>query len=163
MMAVVTFIPLFIEMRTVYPGSFRAYSLANSFLYLHQHIWPAAVMIMLAVCIHALFFSHRIAGPMYRFKQVFLSLKAGKVPGPQRLRKSDFLKAEMKLINEMLDSLQSKTIHLQETQKAIADSIAAIAQRSRALSDRELALLVEDLDDKGKRLAEDILLIEKEP
>lgn len=157
-----TFVPIFMEMRSAYPGSYRSYLLANNFLSLHQYIWPAALMIMVFVSIHALFFSHKMAGPMYRFRQVFLALTAGKVPSQQRLRKGDYLQSEMKLINEMLDSLRSKITNIQETQKAIAGSIAGIVQRSHALSDKELTLLVEDLDTQGKRLAEYVLLIEKE-
>jgi methyl-accepting chemotaxis protein len=162
MLSVVTFGPIFMEMRSAYPGSYRAYLLANSFLYLHRHMWPAVLFIMIAVCIHALFFSHRMAGPMYRFRQIFKALTAGKVPGQQRLRKGDYLQAEMALINEMLSSLQSKISQIQETQKAVAASIAGIVQRSHALPDRELGLLVEELEVQGKRLAEDVLLIEKE-
>jgi methyl-accepting chemotaxis protein len=162
MLSVVTFVPIFMEMRSAYPGSYRAYLLANSFLYLHRHMWPAVLFIMIAVCIHALFFSHRMAGPMYRFRQIFKALTAGKVPGQQRLRKGDYLQAEMALINEMLSSLQSKISQIQETQKAVAASIAGIVQRSHALPDRELGLLVEELEVQGKRLAEDVLLIEKE-
>jgi methyl-accepting chemotaxis protein len=120
------------------------------------------LFIMIAVCVHALFFSHRMAGPMYRFRQIFKALTAGKVPGQQRLRKGDYLQAEMALINEMLSSLQSKISQIQETQKAVAASIAGIVQRSHALPDRELGLLVEELEVQGKRLAEDVLLIEKE-
>jgi len=162
MLAVVTLIPIFMEMRSAYPGSYRAYLHANSFLYLHKHMWPAVLLIMMAVSIHALFFSHKMAGPMYRFRQIFKALTAGKIPGQQRLRKGDYLQAEMKLINEMLSSLQSKISQVQETQKAVANSIASIVQRSQALSDKDLTLLVEDLDTQGKRLAEHVLLIEKE-
>lgn len=163
MMAAATFAPVFLELRSSYPGSFRAYLLANSFLQLHRYIWPAALFIVVIVIIHALFFSHKMAGPMYRFRQIFLALKAGKVPGEQRLRKGDYLQSEMTLINEMLDSLRSKAANIQETQKAIAGAIAGIMQRSHALSDKELTLLVENLDMHGKRLADYVLLIEKEP
>ncbi|MBN1566463.1 MAG: methyl-accepting chemotaxis protein [Acidobacteria bacterium] len=163
MMAIATFAPVFMELRSAYPGSYRAYLLANSFLHLHRYIWPAAILIIVLVSIHALFFSHKMAGPMYRFRQIFLSLTAGKIPVPQRLRKGDYLQPEMKLINEMLDSLRSKVANIQDTQKAIAGCITEIVKKSRALSDKELSLLVENLDTQGKRLAEYVLLIEKEP
>jgi methyl-accepting chemotaxis protein len=160
-MAVATITPIFMEMRAVNPGSNRAYLLASSFLQLHRHIWPAAILVMLFVIVHALLFSHRIAGPMYRFRQIFLALRAGSVPGHQRLRKGDYLQLEMKLINEMLDSMRSKITAIQETQISIAGTIEGIAQRSRALSDKELSLLVKELDLKAKGLAELVIPIEK--
>jgi hypothetical protein len=162
MMAVSTFIPLVIEMRSANPNSHRAYLLANSFIYLHRHIWPVALIVLGAVSAHSLLFSHKVAGPLYRFRQIFRALGAGKVPGQQRLRKGDYLKPEMKLINEMLYTLQIKTTELQEAQTAIAKSIACVVQKSKALSDKELILLVEDLDAQGKRLAEHVLRIDGE-
>jgi hypothetical protein len=100
---------------------------------------------------------------MYRFRLIFQAITKGKVPGPQRLRKSDYLQPEMRLINEMLDSLRSNLTNIQETQKALAGSIAGIVQKSHTLSDKELTSLIEDLDTQGKRLAEYVLLIDKEP
>jgi methyl-accepting chemotaxis protein len=160
-LAAATFIPIFIEMRSANPGSYQAYLRANSFLYLHRHLWPVVSAILVAVSIHALFFSHKLAGPMYRFRQIFLALTAGKIPGQQHLRKGDFLQAEMKLINEMLFSLQSKVALIQETQRAIANSIEGIVERSSILSDEELKSLAKDLEAQGKQLAEYMLFIGK--
>jgi methyl-accepting chemotaxis protein len=161
-MTLATFMPLIIEFRSVNPNSNRAYLLANSFIYLHRHIWIVVPLVFLAVALHSLLLSHRVAGPLYRFRQVFLSLSAGRLPGRQQLRKRDYLQSEMELVNKMLQSLHSTMADLEETQKAIADSISRISQRNRALSDSELTLLVEELEAQGKRLARNVLLFEKE-
>jgi hypothetical protein len=160
MMAAATFIPLMIDFRTTNPNSYRASLLAHSFVYLHRHVWPVALVVLGAVSLHSLFFSHRVAGPLYRFRQIFLALKAGKVPGQQRLRRGDYLHDEMQLINEMLKSLQDRAICLKEVQTGIANSIEAIRERSPSVSDKELALLVKDLCAQGNRLAEIILQID---
>ena len=161
-MAAATFVPLIYEMRSLNPNSNQAYLLANSFIYLHRHVWPITLLVLAAVILHSLVISHRVAGPLYRFRRIFSELAAGKVPGQQRLRRGDYLQHEMKLINEMLHNLQSRASHLQEIQMAIANSISGIARKTHDLSDQELTLLAEDLDAQGKRLAEQILLSDRE-
>ena len=162
MMIAAIFVPLIFELRAADPNSHQAYLLAKNFIYLHGHIWPIVLLVMAIVCLHSLWFTHKVAGPLYRFRQIFLAIADGKVPGQQRLRKRDYLQPEMKLINKMLWGLREKEANLRDTQKAIANSIAGIAQRNRALSDKELALLVENLEIQGKRLAENVLPIDSE-
>jgi methyl-accepting chemotaxis protein len=159
MMALGIFIPLIIEMRKTNPNSFRSYLLVDSFMYLHQNIWPIVLLVLGIVALHSLFLSHKVAGPLYRFRQIFLALTAGKVLGQQQIRKGDFLQFEMNMINEMLDSLQSRVASLREIQSAIANSISGIVERGRTLSDGKLTLMVEDL--ASQRLAEHEFLIEK--
>ena len=162
MIAAATFVPLIYEMRSLNPNSNRAYLLANSFIFLHRHVWPITLLVLAAVILHSLVISHKVAGPLYRFRRIFSELAAGKVPGQQRLRKGDYLQHEMKLINEMLHNLQSRASHLEEVQKAIANSISGIVRKSHDLSDQELTSLAEDLDAQGKRLAEQTLFSNKE-
>jgi hypothetical protein len=160
-MAIATLAPLIFELKAVNSDSHRAYLLANSFLYLHRHIWPIALLILIPVGLHALLFSHKVAGPLYRFRQIFLALADGILPGPQRIRKRDYLQPEMKLINDILDSLRRKAADLQETQRAIAGSISEIAQKTRTSSDSELAALVRNLEAQGERLEKDAQLFEQ--
>jgi methyl-accepting chemotaxis protein len=161
-MAAATFIPLIFLLRNAKPESHIAYLLANNLIYLHRHVWPIALLVLVLVSVHSLWLSHRVAGPLYRFRKIFQSLAAGKIPDQQQLRKKDYLQPEMKLINEMLQNLQSRTAGLQEAQKAIADSISGVVRRSRIMSDSELTALVEDLENQGKQLEKHATLFCKE-
>ena len=161
-MAVATFVPLIIEMRSANSNSHRAYMLANCFLYLHRYVWPIALIVLATIGLHSLWFSHKVAGPLYRFRRILQSLAGGKIPRRQQLRKGDYLQSEMNLINEMLDSLRSRITSLQDTQGAMASCVAGIVQRGRFLPDRELVSLVEELEAQGKRLAELVPIVEKE-
>ena len=151
-MAVATFVPLFLQLQDTSPNSPQAYVVANNLIYLHRYIWPIALLVLVVVSLHSLWLSHKIAGPLYRFRQIFMALAAGKLPKPQKLRKGDYLQSEMKLINEMVQGLHSSIGNFQESQKALARCIAGIVQRSRFLSDHELTLLVEELEAQGKQL-----------
>jgi methyl-accepting chemotaxis protein len=157
------FIPLAFTLRTARFDSHTAYLTANNLIYLHQHIWPIALIVIILVSLHSLWLSHKVAGPLFRFRQIFRALAAGKLPDQQRLRKRDYLQPEMKLINEMLHSLQSRMENFQEAQKAIANSISGVVRRSRIVSDSELTSLVEDLEKKGKELEKNAMLFCREP
>jgi methyl-accepting chemotaxis protein len=161
-MAAATFIPLVFLLRTAKPESHMAYLLANNLIYLHRHVWPIALLVLVLVSVHSLWLSHKVAGPLFRFRRIFQALAAGKLPSPQRLRKRDYLQSEMKLINEMLQGLQSRTTDLQEAQKALAEAISGVVGRSRAISDSELTALVKDLEDQGKQLEKHATLFCKE-
>jgi hypothetical protein len=150
--AAATFVPLIFLLRATKPESNMAYLLANNLIYLHQHVWPIALLVLVLVSLHSLWLSHKVAGPLFRFRRIFQALAAGKIPSPQHLRKGDYLQPEMKLINEMLHGLQTRTTDLQESQKALADAISGVVRRSCALSDSELTTLVEDLENQGKRI-----------
>jgi methyl-accepting chemotaxis protein len=163
MMAVAIFAPLMFKLNHADPNSNQAYQLADQFIYLHGHIWPVSLMVLVLVSLHSLWVSHKVAGPLYRFRQIFLSLAAGKLPSQQHLRKRDYLQNEMKMINEALESLRIQASNMQKSHDAIAVAISKVAQRSWALSDQELTLLVADLESQGLRLKKQNLLLCKEP
>lgn len=162
MIAVATFVPLLFGLNSVSPGSHKAYLIATNLIYLHQHIWPMALLVLIVVTVHSLWLSHKVAGPLFRFRQIFKALATGKLPGQQRLRKRDYLQREMQSINEMLQSLHTRLEILQETQKALANSISGVVRRSRTLSDNELTRLVEELEVQGKRLEQHAIPFDRE-
>ncbi len=45
---------------------------------------------LVIIAIYGVFFLHRVAGPVYRFRQTFLRLNDGEIPHPIRLREGDF-------------------------------------------------------------------------
>ena len=69
-------------------------------LYLHKRFWLLAAMCLVIVVIGAVRFSHRVAGPMVRFKRNLKLLSSGKFPPPLRTRRADFLKEEVGCLNK---------------------------------------------------------------
>ncbi len=157
------FLPVIFELRASNPTSPQAYLLANNFLYLHGHFWPVALLSLVAVTLHSVLLTQKVAGPLYRFRRIFAALKNGTVPASQRLRRGDFLQNEMRLINEMLDSFRSKVVDVQEAQASLNRSLDDIARRTAVCSDGELKLLVQDLAAQGERLAKLASFLKTEP
>ena len=81
---------------------------AAEFLSLHYRFWPAIPVVVLLLGAHSIIISHRIAGPLHRFRQVYKEVTKGKLSGSVRLRKNDYLKEDAELISTMLDSLRTR-------------------------------------------------------
>lgn len=79
-----------------------------------QEIWIilllASVGFVSLVAIWGLFISHRTAGPLYQFKQVFQSIHGGNTSKRIRLRPNDDFQDVAQSFNEMMDRIEnSKT------------------------------------------------------
>lgn len=103
------------------PGTARA---ASYFLNLHSTFWWAAVLAFVVVFLHAVYTSHRLAGPLYRFRLSLETLNAGKVPRPVVLRTGDFLQPEAKVVNALLE----------QSRAAAQESLALDAELDRLLA-----------------------------
>jgi len=66
----------------------------------------ASCVFLLVVCIMALVFSHKIAGPLYHFRISFEKIRAGKVTERVHLRPKDEFQEVALAFNEMMDSLR---------------------------------------------------------
>ena len=104
--AVSLFSPLIFQLYNLDGQSAEASNAAVNLLFLHDRFWPPVLITLVLVMAHSLKTTHRIAGPLFRFRSVFASIEAGILPKPVKLRKNDYLDAELNAINRMLDSLR---------------------------------------------------------
>ena len=88
----------------------------------YMGLWVCAVAIVPIVLWDLLCFSHRIAGPLVRFRNTLESLTAGKTVSEVRLRDSDLLNELNDAFNRYLATLQSsRPMDLEST---VEDGIA---------------------------------------
>ena len=71
------FVPLIVKLHNTPLSSPEAGTIGYQFTTLHDSIWPAFPIALLLILIHSVFFSHRIAGPLYRFRNVFKAISQG--------------------------------------------------------------------------------------
>ena len=71
-------------------------------LYMHERFWPLAVLCLVLVVLGAVRYSHRVAGPMVRYKRNLRLLADGKITPPLRTRRADFMKEEVSCLNEAM-------------------------------------------------------------
>lgn len=105
MFSAALFLPLIWELRGN-DASIEQTRAATEFLALHQRFWPALIVTFAALSIHSVFTSHRIVGPLYRFRVIFGEVAAGNLNPWTSLRRRDFLVPEAQALNDMLASLR---------------------------------------------------------
>jgi methyl-accepting chemotaxis protein len=112
--AAALFFPLVVDLYSGTLSSIEQAEAASQFLSLHARVWPAVFLVFLLLAIHSVFVSHRIAGPLYRFRIIFRAIADGDLVSKATLRKYDYLEKELDALNEMIVSLRSKVKGIEE-------------------------------------------------
>ncbi len=106
------------------------HAVADQFLSLHAHLWPAVLVLFFLLSAHSVFVSHRIAGPLVRFRKVLGAVAAGDLSVRLTLRKKDYLVKEAAMIETMITALRGKIGRVKERCSdldALAEEIQAEA------------------------------------
>ncbi len=107
------------------PGAFEERSIVM--LYMHDRFWLIAAVSLLIVVIGAVRHSHRVAGPMVRFKRNLRLLADGKLPPPLRTRRSDFLKDEVGALNEAVSGVSARVDEVRRAQQRMARALDEVS------------------------------------
>ena len=142
--AVALFLPVIMELQTDGQDIQQRALLASEFLALHRRFWPALLITFVLLSVHSVLTSHRIAGPLYRFKVVFAAVAQGDLTPWTGIRTHDLLGKEA-------DALHLMVVSLRERISGIAvDHINA----RRSFGRLKRALQTKSLDDARAKLDE---------
>jgi hypothetical protein len=117
-------------------------------IYMHERFWSLAALCFLVIGLGSLKFSHRIAGPLVRYKRNLRLIAQGKLPPPLRTRPDDYLKEEVVCLNEAVAGVRQRIDAIREAQVAVAREIQAVVARSP----RQASALLEPLVVAGQQL-----------
>ncbi len=106
--------------------------IANAFLALHEHFWPAILILLVIIGFHSIRVSHRMAGPVYRFKEVLKSVQKGDLTAHSILRKGDFFVDLMDEINRATTSMSKGYRELKETDGKLRAEISALNEKLKS-------------------------------
>lgn len=141
------FVPLVWQLGSARQGPDVHADSAIVMLYMHERFWGIALVCFVFVVARILQVSHRIAGPLVRYKRNLRLLAAGRLPPPLRTRRRDYLKEEVVCLNEAVDGVRAR--------------VAAIAVAQRKLQ-RELATLVDGPGTANRGRWEPVLAAQQE-
>ncbi|WP_448991616.1 prepilin-type N-terminal cleavage/methylation domain-containing protein [Luteitalea sp.] len=118
---------------------------ATVLLSLHGRIWSAIIAVTAALAAVTLTLTHRVAGPLYRFRRVFEAVSQGHLWVHAGIRSTDYPKDESAALEHMLGTLRtqigSARLAVQEA-RAATDLVAAMDAIGRA--DEALAFFTLD-------------------
>jgi methyl-accepting chemotaxis protein len=90
---------------------------AHQLLALHERVW-FAIPVLIALCVlHSTLISHRIAGPLHRFKQIFAKLAEGDLSMDINVRRHDYLRHEAEMMGDMVREMGERVRAIQHDHK----------------------------------------------
>ncbi|MGH9461676.1 MAG: hypothetical protein ACRD1X_10700 [Vicinamibacteria bacterium] len=128
------FLPLIFRLASNLPFDER-HAVAEQFLSLHAHLWPAVLILFLLLSAHSVFISHRIAGPLVRFRKVLAAVTAGDLSVRLTLRRKDYLAKEAVQVEEMITSLRERIEEAKERCSDLGALVDEIQAEAGASSD----------------------------
>jgi hypothetical protein len=78
---------------------------AAEFLVLHKRLWPAALLSLAGIFFYVIFFSHRVAGPVYRMNAILRALIEDRDPPVVTFRDDDYFQPTAALLKELSEKL----------------------------------------------------------
>jgi methyl-accepting chemotaxis protein len=117
----------------------------NDLLNLHARYWPWAIgasLVLMIHCIHSMQIMFRLAGPLYRLKNVLPQIAQGNLVVKTTLRKGDFLAPEVELVNQMTAQLNAKISAIKVMQGTLALDIAWLKQAGDTAGNPTIAEIV---------------------
>ncbi len=104
----IIFYPLYNELNSPALGIDEQTRLSAMVLYLHKRVWIGLMLVAVLAAVHAIFSSHRVVGPVYRFEQIVDALIRGDYSTRIRIRKKDEFKEMEGRLNELAGVLELK-------------------------------------------------------
>ena len=148
------FLPLMLQLDHLPLSSVEAQRVADQFELLHSRFWPAVAVVSLLLIVHGVFFTHRIAGPLYRFRRILQSVANGDLTVRTSIRKSDYLHAEAQCLGEMVGALREKISRIEAHHADMAPQL----ERLKAAAARGALREVEQETDRLRATIEQLAL-----
>jgi hypothetical protein len=80
---------------------------AAEFLVLHKRLWPMVLLSLGGIFLYAIFFSHRIAGPLYRVNAILRALIDNREPPSIDFRDDDYFQPTAALLKELSEKMRA--------------------------------------------------------
>jgi hypothetical protein len=80
---------------------------AAEFLVLHKRLLPTALFSLAGIFLYAVFFSRRVAGPLYRINAILRALIEDRDPPPVKFRDDDYFQPTAVLLEELSEKMRA--------------------------------------------------------
>ena len=126
----------------VFGGSEQAYIEAVSRLKIFVEVFvvPLAATFV-CMCLHGVLFSHKVAGPLYRFKVTLRKIQDGDLANNIALRNDDFFQDLCEDVNGMITQLRGDLIDFRQASQQLAEEGEALAESGALPPEAQTKLL----------------------
>jgi methyl-accepting chemotaxis protein len=133
-------------------------AISDQFLDLHARIWPPILITLVFVAANSIIVAHRIAGPLYRFRQVLRAISAGDLSMRVKIRPRDYLDKEAEEFNRMIGAVRKRLEQIRDgqrkTQALIGPFEHSIEEGNWHQTQAAFKVLAERLEETGHSIDE---------
>jgi len=141
-------LPLMLRLDDPSANYFEKNQVADVLLFFNEQLWAPLAGVFLLLTVHSLFVSHRIAGPLYRFKMVFKALADGDLAVRANIRKHDYLHPHAKSLNEMIEALETKFRSLEDQAQLLKNDAAQLKSTASSGTKAEVQKAAERVESR---------------
>ena len=127
LLALLIFYPLQVEFDKITDENARAV-IADQILVLHARVWPAVLAVALLAGGQIIFFSHRIAGPIYRIRMSLDRLLRGDYGVRVKLRDHDNFKELEPMVNGLAELLEAQHAKIEQLTSLVSSDRANLSE-----------------------------------
>jgi len=150
------FLPLALDLSNPNLSVAEQGEVAGKILYLHSRLGPILLIVFVILGIHSVLVSHRIAGPLYRFKATFNQVAQGDLSKVVSIRKGDLLVNEQTKIEEMIGTLSSRLKNIKKEQAAMEQALQSLLKSQGNLSENMAKEAIAQLEGCHLRLKKEL-------
>ena len=132
-LAAVAFVPTVVALRS--PAPAEAEAAASRFLLFHAWLWPALFLVLTFATVQLIFTTHKVAGPLVRFRQVFGEIRDGRYSAVVKLRNGDHLGLEAHALNEALNGLRTRADLARKASREVVEAVRDLARHASVQPD----------------------------
>ncbi|MCP3980101.1 MAG: methyl-accepting chemotaxis protein [bacterium] len=125
---------------------------ARQLLSLHSKIWMVVPVVLAGCALHSSLISHRVAGPLYRFRIIFRAISRGDLTKRVKIRDSDYLTEEADEFNGMILGLSERFRDIHRAHATVSRSLPEISRELRTIENPEVAVLLGKLESQIEHL-----------
>lgn len=103
---------------------------AQILLFLDRRAMPVLVLVALVIFLHSIRTSHRVAGPLFRFRALLRSMAGGDLSMRVRIRPGDYLQEEARTFDQALAGLRERLGEIRERSLGLERELADLADRA---------------------------------
>ncbi len=145
-------LPLMLRLDDPSATYFEKNQVADVLLFFNEQLWLPLAAVFLLLTVHSVFVSHRIAGPLYRFKMVFKALADGDLAVRANIRKHDYLHPHAKSLNEMIEALETRMHDLEDQTLCLKDEAAQLKEAVSSGTKAEIQKAAERVESRVEGL-----------
>lgn len=89
------------------------------------------ILTLVVIAVFGIFFLHRVAGPVFRFRKTLMRLNDGEIPHPVQLREGDFFSETASEVNRLIQRTKFETERYAQIKQKV-DQMAASGANQEA-------------------------------